>query len=46
MVRIKKFLRKTLSLRDQNAQMSETYAMIQALNKLTELSMPKTKMVA
>ncbi|WP_190321917.1 hypothetical protein [Candidatus Enterovibrio altilux] len=33
-VRIKKLPKKTLDLRDDTVQMSETYAMIQALNKL------------
>ncbi|ATF08561.1 hypothetical protein BTN50_0013 [Candidatus Enterovibrio altilux] len=33
----------TLNLRDHNAQISETYAMIETLNKLTKLGMPNTK---
>ncbi|MFS1981634.1 hypothetical protein BCU36_021735 [Vibrio lentus] len=31
-----------LSLRNYNAQVGETYAMIKALNKLTRLGMPET----
>ncbi|CDT63357.1 hypothetical protein VCR4J2_750230 [Vibrio coralliirubri] len=31
-----------MSLRDYNAQVGETYAMIKALNKLTGLGMPET----
>ncbi len=42
MFRVKKLLGGTLSLRDYNAQVGETYAMIKALNKLTGLGMPKT----
>ena len=34
-----------LSLRNYNAQVSETYAMIKALNKLTGLGMPETQYV-
>ncbi|ATF09759.1 Mobile element protein [Candidatus Enterovibrio altilux] len=40
-----KLLRGTLSLRDHNAQVSETHAVIKALNKLTGLGMPKTKAI-
>ncbi|ATF09729.1 hypothetical protein BTN50_1241 [Candidatus Enterovibrio altilux] len=32
-----------LGFRDHNAQISEIYAMIKTLNKLTELGMPKMK---
>ncbi|ATF09105.1 hypothetical protein BTN50_0578 [Candidatus Enterovibrio altilux] len=43
MFRIKKLLGGILSLRDDNAQISETYCMIKALNKLTGLDMYKIK---
>ncbi|EGQ7975884.1 IS5/IS1182 family transposase, partial [Vibrio parahaemolyticus] len=46
MFRVKKLLGDTLSLRNYNAQVGETYAMIKALNKLTGLGMPKTIAVA
>ncbi len=46
MFRVKKLLSGTLSLRSYNAQVGETYAMIKALNKLTELGMPKTVVIA
>ncbi|MGR5418438.1 IS5 family transposase [Vibrio diabolicus] len=46
MFRVKKLLGRTLSLRNYNAQVGETYAMIKALNKLTGLSMPETMMIA
>ncbi|ATF09132.1 hypothetical protein BTN50_0610 [Candidatus Enterovibrio altilux] len=36
-------MEKTLCLRDYNAQISETYAIIKTLNKLTELGILKTK---
>ncbi|HDY8021450.1 TPA: IS5 family transposase [Vibrio vulnificus] len=42
MYRVKQLLGGKLSLRDYNAQVGETYAMIKALNKLTGLGMPKT----
>ncbi|MGV3002805.1 IS5 family transposase [Vibrio sp. E150_018] len=42
MYRVKQLLGRKLSLRDYNAQVGETYAMIKALNKLTGLGMPKT----
>lgn len=42
MYRVKLLLGGKLSLRDYNAQVGETYAMIKALNKLTGLGMPKT----
>ncbi|ENG7031967.1 IS5/IS1182 family transposase, partial [Vibrio parahaemolyticus] len=34
-----------LSLRNYNAQVGETYALIKALNKLTGLGMPETQCV-
>ncbi len=34
-----------LSLRNYNAQVGETYAMIKALNKLTGLGMPETQYI-
>ncbi|WP_139158999.1 IS5 family transposase, partial [Vibrio sonorensis] len=46
MFRVKKRLGGTLSLRNDNAQVGETYAMIKALNKLTGLGMPKTTVIA
>ncbi|CAK2758288.1 hypothetical protein VCRA2126O85_230035 [Vibrio crassostreae] len=42
MFRIKHSLGGRLSLRNYNAQVGETYAMIKALNKLTGLGMPET----
>ncbi|NOH31705.1 IS5/IS1182 family transposase, partial [Vibrio mediterranei] len=35
----------SLSLRNYNAQVGETYAMIKALNKLTRLGMPETQYI-
>lgn len=46
MFRVKKLLGGTLSLRNYNAQVGETYAMIKALNKLTGLGMPETMVIA
>ncbi len=40
--RVKQLLGGQLSLRNYNAQVGETYAMIKALNKLTGLGMPET----
>ncbi len=40
MFKVTKILGGTLSLRNHNVQISETAAMIKALNKLTGLSMP------
>lgn len=42
MYRVKQLLGGQLSLRNYNAQVGETYAMIKALNKLTGLGMPET----
>ncbi|MEZ8170236.1 IS5 family transposase, partial [Vibrio sp. FF266] len=42
MYRVKQLLGGRLSLRNYNAQVGETYAMIKALNKLTRLGMPET----
>ncbi len=39
MYRVEQFLGGKLSLRSNNAQFGETYAMIKALNKLTVLDM-------
>lgn len=39
---VKKLLGGTLSLRNYNDQVRETYAMIKALNKLTGPGMPET----
>ncbi|EEY98565.1 transposase [Vibrio sp. RC586] len=46
MYRVKQLLGGRLSLRNYNAQVGETYAMIKALNKLTGLGMPETQCVA
>ncbi|EPP5769618.1 IS5 family transposase, partial [Vibrio parahaemolyticus] len=45
MFRVKQLLGGRLSLRNYNAQVGETYAMIKALNKLTGLGMPETQCV-
>ncbi len=45
MLRVKKLIRKALNLRDHNAQTGETCAVIKALNKLSRLRMPKTKVL-
>ncbi|GLO62495.1 hypothetical protein MACH09_30030 [Vibrio sp. MACH09] len=45
MCRVKQLLGRKLSLRNYNAQVGETYAMIKALNKLTGLGMPATQYV-
>ncbi|MFB2659115.1 IS5 family transposase [Shewanella xiamenensis] len=45
MYRIKQLLGGRLSMRNYNAQVGETYAMIKALNKLTGLGMPETQYV-
>ena len=45
MFQVKQFLGGKLSLRNYNAQVGETYAMIKALNKLTGLGMPETQCV-
>ncbi len=42
---IKQRLGKTLSLRDDNAQISKTYAKLKALNKLTRFSLPKINVI-
>ncbi len=42
MYRVKQLLGGKISLRNYNAQVDETYAMIKALNKLTGLGMPET----
>ncbi|ATF08693.1 hypothetical protein [Candidatus Enterovibrio altilux] len=44
MFQVKKLLKWTLSLRDDDTQMVKTPAMIKALNKLTRIGMPKMKM--
>lgn len=41
MYRVKQLLGGKLSLRDYNALVDKTYAMIKALNNLTGLGMPK-----
>ncbi|MBM5274122.1 hypothetical protein HYN57_07870, partial [Vibrio parahaemolyticus] len=45
MYRVKQLLGGRLSLRNYNAQVGETYAMIKALNKLTGLGMPETQCI-
>ncbi|TQO83800.1 IS5 family transposase [Vibrio cholerae] len=45
MYRVKQLLGGRLNLRNYNAQVGETYAMIKALNKLTELGMPDTQCI-
>ncbi|MCX8839837.1 IS5 family transposase [Vibrio parahaemolyticus] len=45
MFRVKQLLGGRISLRNYNAQVGETYAMIKALNKLTGLGMPETQCV-
>lgn len=45
MYRVKQLLGGKLSLRNYNAQVGETYAMIKALNKLTGLGMPETQCI-
>ncbi|HHI4967309.1 TPA: transposase [Vibrio parahaemolyticus] len=42
MYRVEQLLGGRLSLKNYNAQVGKTYAMIKALNKLTGLGMPKT----
>ena len=43
MYRVKQLLGASLTLRNYNAQVGETYAMIKALNKLTGIGMPETQ---
>jgi hypothetical protein len=45
MYRVKQLLVASLTLRNYNAQVGETYAMIKALNKLTGIGMPETQYV-
>ena len=45
MFRVKQLLGEKLSMRNYNAQVGETYAMIKALNKLTGLGVPETQYV-
>ncbi|WP_161492936.1 hypothetical protein [Candidatus Enterovibrio altilux] len=45
MVRVKKLLRGTLSLREYKAKASETYALMKVLNKMTELSILKMQLI-
>ncbi|EMV0267867.1 IS5 family transposase, partial [Vibrio parahaemolyticus] len=45
MYRVKQLLGGRLSLRNYNAQVGETYAMIKAMNKLTRLGMPEAQCV-
>ncbi|EHV9838727.1 transposase, partial [Vibrio vulnificus] len=45
MHRVKQLLGGRLSLRNYNAQVGETYALIKALNKLTGLGMPETMVI-
>ncbi|ATF09628.1 Mobile element protein [Candidatus Enterovibrio altilux] len=43
--RVETLLGGTLSLRAHNAQISEMYGIIKALNELTELGIPKIKVI-
>jgi hypothetical protein len=43
MYRVKQLLGDSLTLRNYNAQVGETYAMIKALNKLIGIGMPETQ---
>lgn len=45
MYRVKQLLDGWLSLRNYNAQVGETYAIIKALNKLIGLGMPTTQYI-
>lgn len=45
MYRVKQLLGASLTLRNYNAQVGETYAMIKALNKLTGIGMPETQYI-
>lgn len=45
MYRVKKLLGASLTLRNYNAPVGETYAMIKALNKLTGIGMPETQYI-
>ncbi|EGR0395281.1 IS5/IS1182 family transposase, partial [Vibrio vulnificus] len=45
MHRVKQLLGGRLSLRNYNAQVGETYAIIKALNKLTGLGIPETMVI-
>ena len=45
MYRVKELLGASLTLRNYNAQVGETDAMIKALNKLTGIGMPETQYV-
>lgn len=45
MYRVKQLLDASLTFRNYNAQVGETYAMIKALNKLTGIGMPETQCV-
>ena len=46
MYRVKQLLGGKLSLRNYNAQVGETYAIVKALNKLTGLGIPETQYTA
>ncbi|MBO0211690.1 IS5 family transposase, partial [Vibrio sp. Vb0877] len=45
MYRVKQLLGASLTLRNYNTQVGETYAMIKALNKLTGIGMPETRYI-
>ncbi|EOW3937676.1 hypothetical protein [Vibrio parahaemolyticus] len=45
MYRVKQLLGASLTLRNYNAQVGESYAMIKALNKLTGIGMPETQYI-
>lgn len=45
MYRVKQLLDGSLTLRNYNAQVGETYAMIKALNKLSGIGRPETQYI-
>ncbi len=45
MYRVKQLLGASLTLRNYNAQVGEAYAILKALNKLTEIGMPETQYI-
>ncbi len=45
MYRVKQLLGASFTLRNYNAQVGESYAMIKALNKLTGIGMPETQYI-
>ncbi|WP_190319688.1 hypothetical protein [Candidatus Enterovibrio altilux] len=45
MLRVKKLLGGTFSLRDRSTQVNATYAIIKVLNRLARLGMPTKKII-